>query len=771
MGDKSVKIIVVDDNVDLTNAIVDYYNSHDQGIIPLSVTNPSDVSAILAENPDVKLILTDYYMPEMNGMELVKSVQSSYPDIRFILMTGYHSENKQKISLEEGVINYFRKPFSIGKLTHVINEIMDKENAGFDGVIESVQLPDIIQLINTSQSSVALKLSTTDKESSIFFVKGEIIHAESGDLTGEEAFYDIFNWVGGSFHTVPLVVDVKQTITSSTPTLIIEAARRQDEAAAWSGNIPSDLIADEDPPWVIPDEQTNNGLIVEDKDKIIMVSVNDVSDNSSRNSDENVDAGDNEINFNDVEPTDPESPEPELTEKESDVSSSDDIDLAGVEPIETTNSELNETSDDMTTFEMPDAISTTSSQSEDEILDLETKQDEPVAAVVDEPDLDDAETPETEPEIEEKELDGDAVDDREEVPDDDLVSSNDEQVTDTTDSDAPESLIEHSTLHDDQGFERSEDDSDVETEEAKPDEEMRSFVDQFDVRSNFEPGIDASKFETDYEQEKDTEKVVLDDKMIGEAIEKAVDYYIKFWPSIENEIKAPELPLDTLPKSIRAHFQFRLQQDLTKVVNTGKLSFDFKSDDVTNAVENLLSTLFASWEFTRNNYLDILRYAVSFELAHSIDPARAATDVLHELSGGIASKMKPLIRAMINFEMIGDQYLALIVDIAKQGDREINTHTLEYLCRSVIYRLDEEHRWLMFRDAMERMLEISRVGLDQTVDYLHFNVVLNMLEAHGLAQVSDFINMTREMGKMDISIEEAEEFFDKYKARSQSVTF
>ena len=46
MGDKSVKIIVVDDNVDLTNAIVDYYNSHDQGIIPLSVTNPSEVSAL-----------------------------------------------------------------------------------------------------------------------------------------------------------------------------------------------------------------------------------------------------------------------------------------------------------------------------------------------------------------------------------------------------------------------------------------------------------------------------------------------------------------------------------------------------------------------------------------------------------------------------------------------------------------------------------------------------------------------------------------------------
>ncbi|MCF7810612.1 response regulator, partial [bacterium] len=917
-----VKIIVVDDNEDLANAIQDYYNNHDQGIEPISTSNPSDIPAILEKNPDVKLILTDYYMPEINGIELLKSVHQRYPHILFILMTGYHSVKIQEEGLMEGVVTCFRKPFSINKLTQVIHETMNKANSGFGGVLESVQLPDIVQLINTSQRSVALKLNTADKEGSIFFENGEIIHAETEELSGEEAFYDIFNWVGGSFHTVPLIVDVKKTIKSSTTTLIIEAARRQDETIAWSGNIPdemlnngqefgsgSDGLEDESD---FDDSKSRIKMMfdaekkeIASREKIAIQNLNHDDLNSKVNIDSeeynNAEFMNDEIKFDGSEST-----EPEITESEpkqgTGETSSGDIDYSEIESKEPLSQEkeisdgavfsgeepskVGDVTEDLTDFE---DISETKNESHyklavpsDEISKgEETTSDNDMTVFDTEGDTAISQSETTQSETTETE-DNEFFDPDPEIeltpfepryaktiyPDNTIEGSLDE--TGSTDlstadnmksfeaesadkealegdfNDKSKSMIVHSSLADDQGYVDSEKTTDdvektVEKEEvdgdltldelptssdfemkkdyndesyinenegfsenekdrridmltsvefpddaipeatdeiitkgmieSEDDEEKEAPIEKSYASTNFKPDIDESKFEIENTQAAYKYKVILNDKMIGETIEKAVNHFIEFWPEGKNEIKASSLPLDTLPEYIQAHFQFRFQQDLVRVVHTENLPFNFENEEVSISVQNLLSALFRNWEFTRSSYLDILRYAISFELARSIDPAQAITEVLHEMSDGIASKIKSLIRSMINFGMIGDQYLALIVDISRQGDREINSHTLEYLCRSVLYRLDEEQRWLMFKDAINRMLEIARVENEQPIDYVHFNVVLNMLEAHGLAQVSDYINMTREMGKMELSVEEAESFFGKYKTRNQNVAF
>jgi CheY-like chemotaxis protein len=861
MEDKPVKIIVVDDNTDLANAIRDYYNNHDQGIEPISTTNPSDIHAILEENPDVKLILTDYYMPEINGINLLKSVHQKYPHIHFILMTGYHSLDIQNDGLTEGAVSYFRKPFSINKLTHVIHKTMDKANTGFGGVIESVQLPDIVQLINTSQRSVALKLNTHDKEGSIFFENGEIIHAETETLSGEEAFYDLFNWVGGNFHTVPLIIDVKKTIKSSTTALIIEAARRQDEAIAWSGNIPDEMLDDEqdaifdssengnEPDFA--DSKSENEMVFEEEEKQIIQDDSIVNQNLNRNDlnskiniieetvvipDETVDV----IHFNGVDPTEPEidaeedtttsqseTAQPEIAELKDEViyDPQPEIELTPFEPryakiidpnniadgghlVEPISTDLPAAETDIEetklNVEISDEIeSERIAESEQDGALINDFKVEPKSVIVhstlpdDQGYRDQGETAYDEGELSEDEQIGSYSKLDELLSSSDVETEKEEEVESSIDHE--EDLIEEgeakqietptSTSGGDDNLEMLTDDSSIDSAtpeitndtvdetiaqdvmESEPDEEKATIIEQFDTPPDFEPDIDASKFETDNIEEVEKDTLILNDRMIGEAIEKAVDYFIEFWPNDENEINASSLPLDTLPEYIQAHFQFRFQQDLTKVVHTENLPFNFDNEEVSASVQNLLSSLFANWKFTQSNYLDILRYAISFELARAIDPARATTEVLHELSDGIASKIKPLIRGMINFGIIGDQYLALIVDISKQGDREINTHTLEYLCRSVLYRLDEEQRWLMFKDAMNRMLEIARFGNEKSVDHVHFNVVLNMLEAHGLAQISDYINMTREMGKMELSVEEAVCYFEKYKARNQSVAF
>lgn len=65
-------------------------------------------------NPDVNVLITDWNMPEMNGLELVKKVRadSRFTDIPIIMVTTEGGKAEVITALKAGVNNYIVKPFT-----------------------------------------------------------------------------------------------------------------------------------------------------------------------------------------------------------------------------------------------------------------------------------------------------------------------------------------------------------------------------------------------------------------------------------------------------------------------------------------------------------------------------------------------------------------------------------------------------------------------------------------------------------------------------------
>lgn len=104
------------------------------------------------------------------------------------------------------------------------------EQSGFVGAVSGMSLADIIQVKGTNRYSGCLVVDHLGQNGLIFFRDGEIIHAEQGALSGEEAFYSILCWVGGTFHSEPKLATTSKTIDQSLGFLILEALRRLDES-------------------------------------------------------------------------------------------------------------------------------------------------------------------------------------------------------------------------------------------------------------------------------------------------------------------------------------------------------------------------------------------------------------------------------------------------------------------------------------------------------------------------------------------------------------
>lgn len=102
---------------------------------------------------------------------------------------------------------------------------------GFEGTIQGATLHDLIQMECLTMSTRAVRITRGARSGRIFFTGGQIVHAETGDLAGERALFELLGWAGGHFLFEEGVRPMEDTIDRDWHGLLLEAAHRLDEIA------------------------------------------------------------------------------------------------------------------------------------------------------------------------------------------------------------------------------------------------------------------------------------------------------------------------------------------------------------------------------------------------------------------------------------------------------------------------------------------------------------------------------------------------------------
>ena len=122
---KPQTILIVDDEEIITYSLSMHLSlSTDLNII----TSNDPISALkLIEKNDIDLIISDYLMPNMNGIEFLMQVKKYKEDITMILLTGYaDKENVIKAVNQVGVYYYIEKPWDNDNLIKVVYNGLEK---------------------------------------------------------------------------------------------------------------------------------------------------------------------------------------------------------------------------------------------------------------------------------------------------------------------------------------------------------------------------------------------------------------------------------------------------------------------------------------------------------------------------------------------------------------------------------------------------------------------------------------------------------------------
>ncbi|PAN07173.1 hypothetical protein PAHAL_1G316300 [Panicum hallii] len=80
---------------------------------------------LLGKEPDVSMIFTDYWMPEMTGYELLKKVKSSkLKQIPVVIMSSENVQTRISRCLEEGAEDFLVKPVRASDVSRVFSRVL-----------------------------------------------------------------------------------------------------------------------------------------------------------------------------------------------------------------------------------------------------------------------------------------------------------------------------------------------------------------------------------------------------------------------------------------------------------------------------------------------------------------------------------------------------------------------------------------------------------------------------------------------------------------------
>jgi len=109
---QNIKVLVVEDSTTTRNYIINLLKRHQFEI--LHAVDGIDAIKVFLDNPDIRLLITDYNMPNMDGFELVRNIRCKYEKFDLVII-GLSAKGEGSLSarfIKTGANDFLSKPFN-----------------------------------------------------------------------------------------------------------------------------------------------------------------------------------------------------------------------------------------------------------------------------------------------------------------------------------------------------------------------------------------------------------------------------------------------------------------------------------------------------------------------------------------------------------------------------------------------------------------------------------------------------------------------------------
>jgi len=117
------RLLIVDDEKNIRRHLETFFVScgHE---VRLAESGAEALKAIAQGGPP-DLVLSDFRMAEMNGLELLNEIKRGHPETLVVLMTAFGTVENAVSAMKAGAYDYLTKPFTLDQIRHVIDRALE----------------------------------------------------------------------------------------------------------------------------------------------------------------------------------------------------------------------------------------------------------------------------------------------------------------------------------------------------------------------------------------------------------------------------------------------------------------------------------------------------------------------------------------------------------------------------------------------------------------------------------------------------------------------
>jgi len=121
-----MKVLICDDDTMTIRALEFQFNR--EGYEVLKANSGREAQRFLNENEDIDVLITDVYMPSMNGLELITFVRNGLQrTIPIVVLSRVNIQENITEALDLQADVYLTKPFNLDELSRKVNQLLKEK--------------------------------------------------------------------------------------------------------------------------------------------------------------------------------------------------------------------------------------------------------------------------------------------------------------------------------------------------------------------------------------------------------------------------------------------------------------------------------------------------------------------------------------------------------------------------------------------------------------------------------------------------------------------